>query len=109
VVGIAILGGRWPGLVAAGGGFLLLNYFFTPPKRSLTVGERENLLALLVFFVVAAAVSAVVDLADRRSRQAAQAGAEAQVLATVAGGVLRGGRPLTALLSGCARRSRWTP
>jgi two-component system sensor histidine kinase KdpD len=98
VVATAIVGGRWPALVAAGGGFLLLNWFFTPPVGSLTVGHSENLLALVVFLVVAVSVSAVVDLADRRSRQAAQAGAEARILATVAGGVLRGARPLTALL-----------
>ena len=40
----------------------------------------------------------MVDLAARRTREAARAGADAQTLATVAGSVLRGARPLTALL-----------
>nr|BFE73564.1 hypothetical protein GCM10020092_068650 [Actinoplanes digitatis] len=48
--------------------------------------------------MVAVAVSWVVDTAARTTRRAAQAGADAQTLATVAGSVLRGARPLTALL-----------
>jgi two-component system sensor histidine kinase KdpD len=48
--------------------------------------------------VVALGVSWVVDLAARRTRQAAQAADEARTLAVVAGGVLRGADPLDALL-----------
>jgi two-component system, OmpR family, sensor histidine kinase KdpD len=98
VVIVALVGGLWPAVVAAVGGFLLLNYFFTPPVYRWTIAERENLLALLVFVAVAIMVSTVVDLAARRTREAAQASTEAQTLATVAGGVLRGERPLAALL-----------
>jgi two-component system sensor histidine kinase KdpD len=98
VVAVALVGGMWPALAAAVGGFVLLNYYFTPPIRQWTISERENLLALTVFLVVGISVSAVVDLAAKRTREAAQAGADAQTLATVAGSVLRGGRPLTALL-----------
>jgi two-component system, OmpR family, sensor histidine kinase KdpD len=79
-------------------GSLLLNWFFTPPTHTFTIAEVDNLMALGVFVLVAAAVSAVVDLAARRTRQAAQASADAQTLATVAGSVLRGARPLQALL-----------
>ncbi|WP_229402134.1 sensor histidine kinase [Micromonospora okii] len=98
VVGVALVGGLWPALVAALGGSLLLNWFFTPPFRTLTIAEGDNLLALGVFVVVAVAVSGVVDVAARRTREAARASADAQTLATVAGGVLRGGQPLPALL-----------
>ncbi|HZM79727.1 MAG TPA: DUF4118 domain-containing protein [Candidatus Limnocylindrales bacterium] len=98
VVIIAVVGGLWPAVAAAVGGFLLLNWFFTPPLYEWTIAERENVLALLVFVAVGIMVSAVVDLAARRTREAAQASAEAQTLATIAGGVLRGERPLTALL-----------
>ncbi|MEU8006157.1 DUF4118 domain-containing protein [Catellatospora sp. NPDC049111] len=98
VVAVALVGGMWPAILAAIGGSALLNYFFVPPIRQWTIAERENLLALVVFVVVAIAVSATVDSAARRTREAAQAGAEAQTLATVAGSVLRGDRPLTALL-----------
>ncbi|MER7271417.1 DUF4118 domain-containing protein [Micromonospora carbonacea] len=98
VVGVALVGGLWPALVAALGGSLLLNWFFTPPYRTLTIAEADNLLALGVFVGVAVAVSWVVDVAARRTREAARASADAQTLATVAGGVLRGERPLPALL-----------
>ncbi|GIM97626.1 DUF4118 domain-containing protein [Paractinoplanes toevensis] len=98
VVGVSLIGGLWPALLAAIFGSLLLNYFFTPPLGRFTIAEGDNLLALAIFVVVALAVSWVVDTAARKTRQAAQAGADAQILATVAGGVLRGERPLIALL-----------
>jgi len=98
VVAVALLGGMWPALLAAVVGFALLNYFFTPPIHTWSIAERENVLALVVFLVVAASVSAAVDLAARRTREAARASADAQTLATVAGSVLRGARPLPALL-----------
>ncbi|MFB9238065.1 DUF4118 domain-containing protein [Plantactinospora siamensis] len=98
VVGVALVGGLWPALLAALGGSLLLNWFFTPPFHTLTIAEADNLLALGVFVAVAVAVSWVVDVAARRTREAARASADAQTLATVAGGVLRGERPLHALL-----------
>ena len=98
VIVVALVGGLWPALLAAIGASLLLNYFFTPPVYTFTIAERENVLALVVFVAVAAAVSAVVDLAARRTRDAARASADASTLATVAGSVLRGARPLTALL-----------
>ena len=98
VVLVALVGGLWPALFAAVAASLLVNFYFTPPLNTFTIAERENVLALVVFVAVAAAVSAVVDLAARRTRQAAQASAEASTLAAVAGSVLRGDRPLTALL-----------
>ncbi|MEU4691449.1 DUF4118 domain-containing protein [Actinoplanes sp. NPDC023714] len=98
VVGVALIGGLWPALVAAVGGSLVLNWFFTPPVGRFTIAEGQNLLALAIFVTVAVAVSWVVDTAARRTRQAARASAEAQTLATVAGSVLRGERPLMALL-----------
>jgi two-component system, OmpR family, sensor histidine kinase KdpD len=94
VVGVALVGGVWPALTAAVGGFLLLNYYFTAPTHRLTVADRDNLLALAVYVLVAAAVSAVVDLAARRTRDAARATADAGVLSTLAGSVLRGERTI---------------
>ena len=98
VVAVSLVGGLWPALLAAVGGSFLLNYFFTPPVYAWSIAERENVLALTVFVAVAAAVSAVVDLAARRTRKAARASADATTLAAVAGSVLRGDRPLPALL-----------
>jgi two-component system, OmpR family, sensor histidine kinase KdpD len=98
VVAIALVGGLSVALLAATEAFLLLNYFFTPPMHQFTIEQRDNLLALLAFVLVAAAVSVVVDLAARRTVEAAQARAEAETLSTLAGSVLRGSRPLPALL-----------
>ncbi|MBU2668185.1 DUF4118 domain-containing protein [Actinoplanes bogorensis] len=98
VIGVALVGGLWPALLAAVAGSLLLNWFFTLPYGRLTIAEGDNLLALAIFVVVAVAVSWVVDTAARKTRQAAAASADAQTLATVAGSVLRGERPLMALL-----------
>ena len=98
VVGVALVGGFYPALVAAVAASLLLNWYFTPPVGTFTIAERNNVLALLVFVVVAAAVSAVVERAARRTREAAVAAAEAATLATLAGSVLQGANPLAALL-----------
>jgi two-component system, OmpR family, sensor histidine kinase KdpD len=97
VVGISLVGGLWPALLAAVAGSLLLNYFFTPPIGKFTIAEGDNLLALLIFVAVALAVSWVVDTAARKTRQAARASAEAQTLFTIAGGVIRGERLLERL------------
>jgi len=85
------LTGDIPLFLAAVGGFLLLNYFFVPPLHTLAIATRSNLVAVTAFVVVAMAVSWVVDLAARRTRQA-------DTLATIAGAVLRSADPLDALL-----------
>ncbi|MEV7014027.1 sensor histidine kinase KdpD [Streptosporangium sp. NPDC051022] len=99
VVGVALVGGMWPAVTAAVAGFLLLNYYFTPPVDRFTIADPENLLALSVYVLVAVMVSAVVDLAARRTREAARASADAEVLSTLAGHVLRGEAALVSLLA----------
>ena len=98
VVAAAIVGGFWPGIAAAVAGFLLLNYYFTQPYHTFVISHPDEVLALVVFVVVAVAVSAVVGLAARRTRDAARAGADAEVLFNLAGNVLRGEHALTDLL-----------
>jgi len=98
VVAAAIVGGFWPGIAAAVAGFLLLNYYFTQPYHTFAISHPDDVLALAVFVVVAAAVSAVVGLAARRTREAARAGADAEVLFNLAGNVLRGEHALITLL-----------
>jgi two-component system sensor histidine kinase KdpD len=97
-VGVALVGGLWPAIVAAVAGFLLANWFFTPPLHTLTIAELENAFALLVFVAVAVAVATVVDLAARRSSQAARARSEATTLSLLATSVLRGEDALPELL-----------
>jgi two-component system, OmpR family, sensor histidine kinase KdpD len=98
VVAVALVGGAYPGIVAAIAASLLLNYYFPPPLHRFTISDHDNVIALVAFVLVAAAVSGIVDLAARRTTQAARAQAESRVLATVAGSVLRGEAALTALL-----------
>ena len=98
VIVVALIGGFLPALLEAIVGSLLLNYYFTPPLHQWTIAEANNVFALAVFIVVALLVSSVVDIAARRTRQAARASAESQLLATTAGNILRGERALTAVL-----------
>jgi two-component system, OmpR family, sensor histidine kinase KdpD len=98
VVVVALVGGFVPALLTAVVGSLLLNYYFTPPIHKFTIAEANNVLALSVFVVVALLVSWVVDIAARRTRQAARASAESELLTTTAGSVLRGERAVTAVL-----------
>ncbi|MGH3267152.1 MAG: sensor histidine kinase, partial [Trebonia sp.] len=98
VVAASLVGGAYPGIAAAVAASLLLNYFFTPPLHRWTIARRDNVIALIAFVLVAATVSWVVEMAARRTVQAARATAESQTLATVAGSVLRGATAVTALL-----------
>ncbi len=98
VVVVALLGGAIPAVLAAIGGSQLLNFYFIPPLHRWTIADRNNVLALVVFVAVAAMVSSVVDVAARRTRQAARASAEAQTLAAAAGSVLRGEAAVPQLL-----------
>jgi len=98
VVGVALVGGFWPALAAAVLGSLLLNYYFAPPLHQFTIAQGNNVLALVVFVAVAAMVSWVVDLAARRTTEAARAATEAATLSRLAGSVLRGQSALPVLL-----------
>jgi two-component system sensor histidine kinase KdpD len=97
-VGAALLGGLTPALVSAVGGSLLINYYFTPPTHTFTIEKPENILAIAIFIVVGVAVASVVDLAARRTQQAARLRSEAEILSHLAGSVLRGETSLDALL-----------
>ncbi|SKB00337.1 two-component system, OmpR family, sensor histidine kinase KdpD [Agreia bicolorata] len=99
VVLVALLGGIWPALFAALLSGLTLDFFFVAPLYTVTVSEPIHLLALALYVVNAVLVSVVVDTAARRSRQARRAAAESELLAMVAGSVLRGQDALQALLA----------
>ncbi|MGW1379466.1 DUF4118 domain-containing protein [Streptomyces sp. NPDC002446] len=94
----ALLGGQRPALASAAVGSLLLNFYFTPPTHTLTVSDPKNIVAIVVFFAVAVSVASVVDLAARRTHQAARLRAESEILSFLAGSVLRGETTLDALL-----------
>ncbi|MEV6996838.1 DUF4118 domain-containing protein, partial [Streptomyces sp. NPDC093982] len=97
-VAAALLGGLLPALASAVVGSLLLNWFFTPPVHTLTIADPKNIVAIAIFIGVAVAVASVVDLAARRTHQAARLRAESEILSFLAGNVLRGETSLEALL-----------
>ncbi|KOG07579.1 histidine kinase [Streptomyces viridochromogenes] len=97
-VAAALLGGLYPALASAAVGSLLLNWFFTPPLHRISIADPKNLLALVIFVLVAVAVASVVDLAARRTHQAARLRAESEILSFLAGNVLRGETGLEELL-----------
>ena len=98
VIAVALVGGFLPAVAEAIVASLLLNYYFTPPLYKFTIAEANNVVALGVFIAVGLAVSWVVDTTARRSKQAARANAESELLVTTAGSILRGQGALDALL-----------
>lgn len=87
-VGVALVGGLVPALVSAVLGGLLSNFLFVPPVRTWTIAEPQNALAVLILVAVAVGVSTVVDLAARRTQEAARARAQADALTSIAGAVI---------------------
>jgi two-component system, OmpR family, sensor histidine kinase KdpD len=98
VIAVALVGGFVPALLEAIAGSLLLNYYFVPPIHQWTIAEANNWLALGIFVAVGLVTSSIVDRAARRSKQAARANAESELLVTAAGSVLRGQQALAAVL-----------
>ncbi len=90
VVIVALVGGIWPALFAAILSGFTLDFFFVDPLYTVTVDEPLHLLALVLYVVIAVLVSIVVDQAARRSRAARRSAAESELIAGVAGEVLRG-------------------
>ena len=74
---VVALAGDWvAALIAAVAAVLLLNYYFTPPLHTLTIADRDHVVALVVFVAVAIITSSLVGAVTRRTRQAAEAAAE---------------------------------
>jgi two-component system, OmpR family, sensor histidine kinase KdpD len=79
----ALAGGLGPALLAAVMCSALLNYCFTPPRGSFEIDDADNALTLVVFVAVAMLVSWAVDVAARRTHEAALASATAAGLEEV--------------------------
>ena len=99
VVIVALVGGLYPALFAALLSGLTLDFFFIAPIYAVTIYDPLHVLALALYLANAGLVSYVVDQAARRSRTAMRAAAESELLATVAGSVLRGQDALQALVT----------
>ena len=81
VIAVAAVGGILPGLLAALAAFLFSNYYFAPPIHTFTIANVRDVLALTAFLVAGLTVAMLVDLAARRSAQAARAERNARALA----------------------------
>ncbi|ANJ25646.1 DUF4118 domain-containing protein [Agromyces aureus] len=99
VIVVALVGGIWPALFAAVLSGLTLNYLFVAPVHTLTIADPRQFLALVFYVANAVLVSYVVDQAARRTREARRAAAESQLLAGMAGSVLRGEDALQAMVT----------
>lgn len=99
VVIVALIGGIWPALFAAVLSGLTLDFLFIEPLVTVTIADPAHALSLVLYVVIALLVSYVVDQAARRTRLARRAAAESELLATVAGSVLRGQSAVPALVS----------
>jgi two-component system sensor histidine kinase KdpD len=99
VVLVALLGGLWPAVFAAIMSGLTLDYFFVEPLYTVTVADPLHAWALVLYVVIALLVSVVVDRAARAARTARRRAAESELLAAVAGSVLRGQGSLPALVT----------
>ncbi len=96
---VALVGGIWPALFAAVLSGLTLDFFFVEPYYTITIASPLHFAALLLYVASAALVSLVVDQAARRSRAWQHATAEAELVATIAGSVIRGRDVIAALVS----------
>ena len=99
VVIVALVGGIWPALFTAILSGVTLDFLFVAPLYRVTIADPVHALALMLYVVIAILVSAIVDRAARRLRAAMKATAEAELLATVAGSVLRGQSAVLALVT----------
>lgn len=98
VVVVALVGGLWPAVFAAVMSGLTLDLLFVQPLFSIAVDDLTHASALALYVVIAVLVSIVVDRAARQTRAARRGAAEAELLATVAGSVLRGTVAVQALV-----------
>lgn len=99
VVVVALIGGVRPAVFAAVLSGVTLDFLFVAPQFTITIAHPLHVLALALYVVIAVLVSIIVDQAARRARTATRATAEAELLAAVAGNVLRGDNAVLALVS----------
>lgn len=99
VVVVALIGGLLPAVFAAVLSGITLDFLFVAPQFTIAVEHPLHVLALALYVVIAVLVSLIVDQAARRARAANRAAAEAELLVSVAGNVLRGENAVLALVS----------
>lgn len=99
VVIVALIGGVRPGVTAAVLSGITLDLLFVAPAFSIAVAHPLHVVALALYVIIAVLVGLIVAQAARRARTAQRATAEAELLASVAGHVLRGDSAALALVT----------
>ena len=94
IVVASAVGGLLVGVSTAVVAFAVTDFFFAHPLRAWTIDDPRVFLSLVVFVFVGVVVSALVDVAARRSADATRARAEAAALSDLARVLLDSDRPL---------------
>ncbi len=97
-VGVAVIGGVVPAVVAAVFSSLLLNWFFVDPIGTLTISDGKNTAALVIFVLVGLTVALVVHRTARRTEEAIAAQQESAALAELSHSLLSSTDQLPLLL-----------
>ncbi len=95
VLGVALLGGVLPALLATAVAVLLSDYLFVAPLHTLRVSNAVDVVALITFGIVAIAVGGLVDVLTRQGVRTAHADAEARNLARLAARAMASPRDLS--------------
>lgn len=98
VVVVALIGGIWPAVFAAVLSGLTLDFLFIEPLYTVHINRINQLLSLILYVITATLVSLIVDRAARFTRAARRSEAEAEVMQTLAGSVLRGSNAVQAII-----------
>jgi two-component system sensor histidine kinase KdpD len=99
VVVVAIIGGLRPAVFTAVLSGVTLDLLFVAPVFTIAIEHPLHILALALYVVIAVLVGLIVAQAANRARAAQRATAEAELLVSVAGNVLRGDSAVLALIT----------
>ncbi|CAH0123242.1 Sensor protein KdpD [Microbacterium sp. Bi121] len=99
VVIVALIGGLRPAVTAAVLSGITLDLLFVAPAFTIAIEHPLHVVALALYVIIAVIVGLIVAVAARRARDAERATREAELLASVAGNVLRGDSAILALVS----------
>jgi two-component system sensor histidine kinase KdpD len=92
VVFTVMVGGLWPGVLAALLGFFAMNYFFLPPYGTLRLARGEYVVVLLSFLALAVLIAALLARARARAEAAEQRASELQTQQELARALVDPGR-----------------
>lgn len=99
VVVVAIIGGLRPAVFTAVLSGVTLDLLFVAPVFTIAIDHPLHIVALALYVIIAVLVGLIVVQAANRARAARRATAEAELLVSVAGNVLRGDSAVLALIT----------